>query len=101
AIQRARDCFSWINVARAIARLYEDLLTPRRRRVTRELTTSTLFSERLVPLMVQQDADVPVVDPDVSRARRAARRADAPADLVDAEHESPGHDHLDDFELTA
>src|SRR5690242_8640638 len=33
AIQRARDCFSWINVARAIARLYEDLLTPRRRRV--------------------------------------------------------------------
>ena len=101
AIQRVHDCFSWTNVARAIARLYDDLLTPRRRRVRRELTTSTLFSERLVPLVVQPDADVIRAGPDAPRARSAPRRSEPPADGRPSPHDETGRGDLDGFELTA
>jgi hypothetical protein len=106
AIQRANDCFSWANVARAIARLYEDLLVPRRRRVARELTTSTLFSERLVPFVVQEDADGARADRERPRGRRAPGPAAGLAIEVD-EHIADGRsephtgDAPDDFELTA
>jgi glycosyltransferase involved in cell wall biosynthesis len=106
AVQRANDCFSWANVARAIARLYEDLLTPRRRRVARELTTSTLFSERLVPFVVQEDADGARADRERSRGRRTPGPApglakDVDERAADVRREPRAGDDPDDFELTA
>ncbi|HEX5438757.1 MAG TPA: glycosyltransferase family 1 protein [Gemmatimonadaceae bacterium] len=99
AIQRANDCFSWSNVAQAIARLYEDLLTPHRRQVHRQLSTSTLFSERLVPLPVHPAADVAPMEPELPLPHVASRLADAQQALFDRPR--GGDDDLGNVELTA
>jgi glycosyltransferase involved in cell wall biosynthesis len=102
AIRRANDCFSWTNVARAIAGLYEDLLAPRRRRVRRELTTSMLFSERLVPLVVEPDADAGVLGHDRSRSRSAARLAEEREERgANPPLDAGAGDDTDNVELTA
>jgi hypothetical protein len=86
--------------------VYEDLLTPRRRRVARELTTSTLFSERLVPFVVQEDADGARADRERSRGRRTPGPApglakDVDERAADVRREPRAGDDPDDFELTA